>query len=69
MPEPQARIWRQVVATKPVSWFTADSVPILTQFCRHVVTADQLQRAMEQLPEHAELADLERWLALRDRES
>jgi hypothetical protein len=33
------------------------------------VTADQLQRAIELLPEEAALADLERWLALRDRES
>jgi hypothetical protein len=31
VPEPQAWVWRQVVATKRVSWLTADSLPILTQ--------------------------------------
>jgi hypothetical protein len=38
----QAKVWRQVVATKPGDWFTADSHPLLAAYCRQVATVNLL---------------------------
>jgi phage terminase small subunit len=44
--ESEADIWRSVVATKPHDWFTPDTFPLLEEYCRQSVQADQL--AVEQ---------------------
>lgn len=38
----QAKVWREVVATKPQDWFTADSWPLLCAYCRSTVTVNLL---------------------------
>lgn len=68
MPETQAAIWRQVAATKPTSWLPADSLPILAQFCRHIVTCDQLAKMIENC-DTADFDQFKELLTLRDRES
>jgi len=68
MPPDQATLWRQVVNTKPATWFTADSFPILTQFVRHVSTATLLEQRIAEL-DGCDISEIDKWLALRDRES
>jgi hypothetical protein len=48
-PEPPASlidaemdVWRAVVATKPHDWWSADTYPLLEEYCRAVVSADQI---------------------------
>lgn len=36
----EAEVWRSVVATKPADWFTRDTHPLLTGYCRAAVAAD-----------------------------
>lgn len=33
----QAQVWAAIVATKPVDWFGADTLPLLAAYCRAVV--------------------------------
>lgn len=45
----EAVIWRQVANTKPAEWFTPDTYPLLLQYCRHAVTADQIAEELKLL--------------------
>lgn len=70
----EADIWRSVVLAKPASWFCDDTIPVLSQYCRHVATADLVAKLIhaidpETLKGEAGLEHLERLLVLRDRES
>jgi hypothetical protein len=40
--EEAAKVWRDVVATKPVSWWDAGSLPLLAQYCRVTVEARRI---------------------------
>ena len=68
MPADQAELWKRVVATKPADWFTADALPVLLQFCRHVSTAALLEGRIAASTEDG-IDKLDKLLALRDRES
>jgi hypothetical protein len=37
----QATLWRAIVATKPPEWFSADTGPILKQYCRLTTRLDE----------------------------
>ena len=71
----QAAVWKSVVATKPADWFTADSWPLLAQYCRHVVTADMLQRkidaseTLDDMGVDTPVAEYQARLKMRDSES
>jgi hypothetical protein len=39
----QAEIWRSIVATKPPTWFTPDSFPLLVAYCRLTTDARSVQ--------------------------
>ena len=38
--EAESRVWRAVVGAKPVDWFTDENLPLLSDYCRHVVRQD-----------------------------
>lgn len=38
----EAEVWRQVASTKPHDWFTADTHPLLEEYCRASVQADRI---------------------------
>lgn len=40
----QAKIWRDVVATKPAGWFTADTYGLLADYCRAVVKSNEFDK-------------------------
>lgn len=37
---PEAEVWRSVVATKPADWFTRDTHPLLSAYCRAKIASD-----------------------------
>ena len=40
--EAEGEVWKQVVAVKPADWFTADNLPLLADYCRHIVRQDKI---------------------------
>lgn len=69
--ECEAKLWRDVVATKPVEWFQADSAPLLVEYCRAKSVCDRLSDLILGLDETDPkgLADLKSILDMRDKES
>jgi hypothetical protein len=66
----QAKVWKSVVKSMPADWFGRETHALLIQYCRHVVTAQEVDRLIN---EHAagEL-DIQRYnklLIMRARES
>ena len=49
----QANEWRTVVDRLPADWFTAETYPLLAQYCRHVVSS----RRVAELIAHQERSD------------
>jgi hypothetical protein len=45
--EEQAVEWRAVVGTMPADWFTRESHGLLTNYCRHLVTARKLSKEID----------------------
>lgn len=43
----ESAVWRSVVATKPSDWFTADTFPLLVEYCRASIAAQQTAAALE----------------------
>jgi hypothetical protein len=60
----EASLWREVVATKPVEWFQADSAPLLVEYCRAKAMCDRLSLMLETATD-----DLKSLLDMRDKES
>jgi hypothetical protein len=67
----QADVWRSVVESMPGDWFAPETLPLLSQYCRHVVAS----RRVAQLVERAEAGDdldievYERVLRMQQKES
>jgi hypothetical protein len=47
-------IWSAITARMPPDWFTADTSPMLKQFCRHIALADGLMLEIEALQQELE---------------
>ena len=66
----QAEIWQSVVKAMPADWFSAGTHPLLKQYCRHVITAREVDKLIS---EHAagelDLKLYNRLLIMRARES
>ena len=64
-------IWRGVVDALPADWFTADNIPLLSQYCRHVVDARRVSELIELATGDPDLCvkDYERLLKMQQRES
>jgi hypothetical protein len=53
----QAEVWSAIVSGHPADWFSAGSVPVLTQLCRHVMICQRLTELIE-------MGNEEDWLEL-----
>jgi hypothetical protein len=66
----QAKVWKSVVKSMPADWFGRETHALLIQYCRHVVTAQEVDRLIN---EHAagelDLRLYNRLLIMRARES
>lgn len=67
----QALVWRAVVDSHPADWFTASALPILVQYCRHVVQARRVALLIEQAEadEDIDVDQYNKLLTMQDRES
>ena len=74
----ETEIWAAVVESQPADWFTPATVPLLAEYCRHVIHArrvgELIERATSDInPETKEptlcLEGLDRLLKMADRES
>jgi hypothetical protein len=65
-----AAVWRATVDALPADWFGAETHPVLTQYCRHVVAAGRLSQLIRQI-EGADQLDIKSYdaaLKMHERE-
>lgn len=63
-------VWRGVVDDFPAHWFTPATVPLLRQYCRHTVLANQLADEIAKARDAgAKLADLTHLMKIQANES
>ena len=74
----EVEVWAAVVQAEPADWFSPSNVPLLAEYCRHVVharrIAELIERATSELdPETKEptlsIKDYDRLLKMAERES
>lgn len=67
----EIEVWHAVVSTMPADWFDRATVPILGQYCRHVVQARRLAELIENATSDPGLCikDYDRLLKMQQRES
>src|SRR5262245_52132194 len=65
-----AAVWRSVVDRLPADWFGAETTPLLTQYCRHVVSARRVTQLIEAVLKGKELdvEEYDRLLKMQERE-
>ena len=69
--EEQAKEWNEIVNRLPADWFPRETLPLLEQYCRHVISARKVEQLVTQA-EQAETLDVvhyDRLLKMRERES
>lgn len=67
----EIEVWVAVTASESADWFTPATLPLLKQYCRHVVRARHLAEMIEraQTSKSLELADYDRLLKMQQRET
>ena len=68
----ESDIWRGVVNRMPAAWFGAETFPLLTQYCRHVVRSHRVGQLVQQAEHNSDALDLDRYeklLKMQQRES
>lgn len=67
----ETEVWAAVVNAEPADWFSPSTVPLLAQFCRHVIHARRIAELIERATADSTLA-LEAYdllLKMQERES
>nr|CAD6417822.1 hypothetical protein REQ54_01755 [Rhizobium sp. Q54] len=67
----ETEVWFHVVNSWPADWFTPATVPLLAQYCRHVIQARRIAELIERATGDPELSvsDYDRLLKIQERES
>lgn len=67
----ETEVWFAVVNSRPADWFSADTVPLLAQYCREVVQARRVAELIEKATSDPELSikDYDRLLKMQARQS
>lgn len=70
----EKKMWREVVATRPPSWFSEEHFPLLEQYCRHKTVCDRLSKEIaaftpKQLKQKYELMRYSRLLTMQSKQS
>lgn len=68
----QKFLWRDIIATKPVEWWSPDSLPLLANYCRHITTSNYLAAQINQpfdLSDHDTRKAYELLLKMRNAET
>ena len=70
---PEAKVWKAIVCSTPGGWFSVAQEPLLSAYCRHVVTGDRLSAMINKgspdLTNMAGIRQHSRLLSMRLRES
>lgn len=64
----EAKLWREMVESKPADWFGPDCWPVLKEYVRAAVMCDQLAKTAAKAV-NAKATDLRPVLDMRDREA
>jgi hypothetical protein len=62
-----AHEWRTIVNRMPADWFPAETLPMLVQYCKHIVRARRLGHLLREAEESAEF-DARTYMQLLDAE-
>jgi hypothetical protein len=67
----ETEVWVSVVNCEPADWFTQSTIPLLTQYCRHVVQTRRIAELIERgtSDPSLEVKDYDRLLHMQQRES
>lgn len=74
----ECEVWAAVVNNEPADWFSPSTVPLLAQYCRHVVQSRRIAELIEQATGHIDrktrqptltVEDYDRLLKMQERES
>jgi hypothetical protein len=65
----EVEVWAAVVAAEPADWFSPSTVPLLAQYCRHVISAKRVAELIERTTQEMDLAMYDKLLAMQARES
>jgi len=67
----ETEVWASVVNCEPADWFTQSTIPILAQYCRHVVQTRRIAELIERgtSDPSLEVKDYDRLLHMQQRES
>lgn len=65
----EVEIWHGVVNDQPADWFSPSTVPLLAQYCRHVINAKQIGELKERLMAEMDMLGLDKVLQMQARES
>ena len=68
----EVEVWAAVTASEAADWFNAGNVPLLTQYCRHVVRARHLAEMIDRATgsgNQLAIEDYDRLLKMQQRES
>jgi hypothetical protein len=67
----EVEIWAAVVESQPADWFTPATVPLVAEYCRHVISARRIGQLIERATGDEKLAikDYDRLLRMAARES
>lgn len=67
----EVEVWAAVVNRMPADWFGSETLPLLSQYCRHVIQARRIAELIEKATSDPKLhvTDYERILRMQVRES
>lgn len=69
---PEQRIeWIQVVNSLPATWFPAETLGVLSQYCKHCVVAKHIGSLITEMEsaDHIDVDDYDKLLKMQERES
>ena len=67
----EVEVWAAVVGAESADWFSPSTVPLLRQYCRHVIHARRVAELIERATSDPDLTvtDYDRLLKMQERES
>lgn len=67
----EVEIWAAVTGAMPADWFSPATVPVLAQYCRHVIHARRVGELIERMTGDPEFSveEYDRLLKMQERES
>ncbi len=57
----QAVEWKEIVDRMPADWFTKETHPLLTQYCRHIIVAYRIAQLIEQIETSPDPLDIDKY--------